>query len=107
MGQGPINTVQEPFQGTQVKPGIAAATLVKGTSGRVMSINVIAPGTALSVFTIYDSATVAGTAGTNEVYASAVSTALTVGQQIDLDWPITSGIVVVPGTGATVAVSYL
>jgi hypothetical protein len=106
MGQGPINTVQTPFQGTQVKSGITAATLVKNCGGRVMSINVNVTSTVTNVaaFSVYDSSTVAGTAAANLVYASAYEVAL---GQIDLDFPLNNGLVVVPSSPANVAVSYL
>jgi hypothetical protein len=107
MGQGPINTTQQPYQGTKVVPGITAATVVKASGGRVMSINVnVTNGTTtVPAFTIYDSSTLAGTATANVVYASAPEAP--VGVQIDLDFPVTSGIVVVPTAPANVAVSYL
>jgi hypothetical protein len=106
MGQN-FNFANTPAQGTQVASGITAPTVVKAQGGRLMSVSVNIPGTALPAFSAYDSSTVAGTAASNLVYTSAVSTAITAGTQIVLDWPITSGIVIVPGTGSNVAAFYL
>jgi len=74
-----------------------ASAVVKAGTSRIVSVNVIA---ASGVGAVYDSATVAGGAAANKVFAIPA----TVGHY-DVDWPMTSGIVVDP-SGSTIAVKY-
>jgi len=74
-----------------------ASAVVKTGISRIVSINVL---TASGVGAAYDSATVAGGAAANKVF----SIPATVGHY-DVDWPMTSGIVVDP-SGSTIAVKY-
>ncbi|OYV51057.1 MAG: hypothetical protein B7X10_00945 [Burkholderiales bacterium 21-58-4] len=50
---------------------------------------------------IYDAATTGSVAASNEI-----STVPTTGTVIALDWPVATGIVVAPGTGQTLAITY-
>lgn len=78
---------------------ISVATVVKASSGRLVRINVVTAGTTTG--TANDTTTIGGAAATNEIFAIPN----TVGSYF-LDWPISNGIVIVPGTGQVVAVSY-
>jgi len=107
MPQGALAISSEPFQGGSSKLNLTTAggaVLVKASAGRIMQVNVNAA--AAAAFTVYDSATTAGTAATNQIYAT--TSAVPAGTIIPLDFPVSSGIVVVPaGTGTVLAVSYL
>jgi hypothetical protein len=74
-----------------------ASAVVKAGTSRIVSVNVI---TASGVGAVYDSATVAAGAAANKVFTIPA----TVGHY-DIDWPMTSGIVVDP-SGSTIAVKY-
>jgi hypothetical protein len=93
---GTVNTQQ----GTSSSLNLTAATVVKATAGRAVRVSVLVAGTAPG--TVNDTTTTAGAALANEVF----EIPNTVGM-FELDWPCASGIVVVPGTGQTVAVSYV
>ncbi|KWN80868.1 hypothetical protein WM24_23835 [Burkholderia ubonensis] len=79
---------------------ITAAAVVKATPGRLVRINVVVAGSAAG--TANDCATTGAAAAANEIAVIPN----TVGTYY-LDWPCATGIVVVPGTGQTVAVSYI
>lgn len=78
-------------------PALSAPTLVKPTAGRVCSVSVIVAGSANG--TIYDTTSIS--APVNPVYKIPNTVGLTV-----VNMPMAIGIVVVPGTGQTVTVSY-
>lgn len=78
---------------------ISTATVVKASSGRLVRINVVTAGTTAG--TANDTTTTGGAAASNEIF----SIPNTIGVYF-LDWPITNGIVIVPGTGQVIAVSY-
>jgi hypothetical protein len=105
MPQGALAISSEPYQGGSSKLNLAAAstTLIKASGGRIMQINVNVAST--GAFSVYDSSTTAGTAASNLVYASSAVVAL--GTIVDVDFPCSSGIVVVNGAGSVLAVSYL
>jgi dethiobiotin synthetase len=85
--------------GTFSALNITAATVVKAAPGRLIRISVVVAGT--TVGTVNDTTTTGAAAASNEI----ASIANTIGTY-ELDWPCLVGIVVVPGTGQTVAVSY-
>lgn len=87
-------------QGTQSLLNITAAAIIKGAPGRVVRISVVVAGTAAG--SVNDVATTAGAAAANQI--AAIPNAVGV---IQLDWPCTAGIVVTPGTGQTIAVSFI
>lgn len=87
-------------QGTKTFLNIAANTLVKTGTGRVAKISVIA--TSSTAGSLHDSATIAGAATSN---ALAIIPA-TVGVY-NIDIPAFNGIVLKPGTGQTVVISYI
>lgn len=78
---------------------ITAAAVVKAAPGRLSSISVLVSGTAVG--SANDAATVAAAAATNQVFV--IPDAI---GKYDVDWPCNTGIVVTPGTGQTIAVSY-
>lgn len=83
-------------QGKINSAAITASTSVSQTSGRVAVVSVTVAGSATG--SIYDSAT---TATTRQIY----SIPNTVGVYV-INIPVSYGILVVPGTGQTVTVSY-
>jgi len=91
--------VAQTGQGLSSSLNISAATVIKATPGRLVRISVIVAG---SVGTANDCTTTGGAAAANEiaVIPAAVGPVL-------LDWPCLAGIVVVPGAGQTIAVSFV
>ncbi len=79
---------------------ITAAMAVKASAGRLVRVNVVVAGSAAG--TANDCATTGAAAAANEI----ASIPNTVGTYY-FDWPCATGIVVVPGTGQTLAVSYI
>ena len=83
--------------GKQTAANLSAATLVKATAGRVCTISVTTIGSTLGY--IYDSNQVS--APTNPMFSIANSVYVQV-----VNMPTSFGIVVVPGTGQVVSVSF-
>ena len=77
--------------------GISSSTLVFSSPGRIATVIVTTAGTTTG--SIYDSNTTAVT--TNKVFVIPNALGVTV-----LNFPVTTGIVVVPGTGQVVSISY-
>jgi hypothetical protein len=88
-------------QGQKTFLNVTTKTLVKATAGRIAKINVVVAG-GTNTGAIYDRASTTGTGATNLV--AVIPDA--VGSYI-IDFPCANGIVVDPGTGNTVSVSYL
>lgn len=78
-------------------PAIAATTLVKNTAGRLVRISITTAGTTAGI--IYDAQATGLT--TRPVYS--IPNTLGV---VELNFPMGYGIVVVPGTGQVVTVTY-
>lgn len=78
---------------------ISASTLVAAGAHRVATVCVITAGSTAG--TLNDSATTGGAATANEVYPIPNTLGCS-----PVNWPIFNGIVVVPGTGQVVALSY-
>jgi hypothetical protein len=78
---------------------ITSSKLVVAGYHRVASVCVITAGSTAG--TVNDSATTGGAATSNEVYPIPNTLGC-----VKLDWPVSSGIVVIPGTGQAVSVSY-
>lgn len=76
---------------------ITSATALKTTPGTLVTVSVIVAGTTLG--TANDAATTGAAAVTNQI-AAIPNTAGTV---LQLQWPCATGIVLVPGTGQTLA----
>lgn len=90
--------------GSVNKLNVTASTAIKAGAGRVCKVTVVAVATA-GTFGVYDVATVGAAATANAIvqYASGYPA---VGTIIPLDFPCLAGIVVNPGTGGQVAVSF-
>lgn len=79
-----------------------SATLVKGSSGRL--VRIVVTGTITGNLTANDAATTGAAASGNLIFSATTPAAGTV---YVLDWPCANGIVITPGTAGSVAVSYI
>jgi hypothetical protein len=84
-------------QGAQSLAGITSATVVKASSGRVAVVSVVVAGSAAGA--IYDANFASAT--TNKLWTIPTTIGLTT-----INLPTNYGIVVAPGTGQTIAISY-
>ena len=87
-----------PLEGRLSTLNITAATVVKATPGRLFKVSVIVAGAA---GTINDCATTGVAAASNQVGTTPAAVGTT-----DFNWPMQAGIVVVPGAGQTVAITW-
>jgi hypothetical protein len=85
-------------QGVINAAAITAPTVVKAVAGRVCSVSVIVGG---AVGTIYDGATLTATTKPIYIIPDTVGT-----EPYVVNFPCSFGILVVPGSGQTVSVSY-
>ncbi len=95
-----INGVAQTYvfvQGAQVRQNITAATVVRAGQGRLATVSVTTAGSAVG--TIYDSASTSIT--TRPIY----TIPNTVGV-VSVNLPVVYGVLVTPGTGQAVTVSY-
>jgi hypothetical protein len=83
---------------------ITAAKVVKSTPGTIMRVVVNQVATA-GAFGIYDATTTGGVSTSNAIY-QALSNYPAAGTVLTLEFPCQNGIVVQPGTGGAVSVSY-
>lgn len=90
--------------GSLNKLNVTASTVIKASAGRVCKVTVVAAATA-GTFGVYDVATT-GAAATANALLQYTAAWPAVGTVIALDFPCASGIVVNPGTGGQVAVSF-
>lgn len=90
--------------GSTNKLNVTTSTVIKASAGRVCKVTVVAVATA-GTFGVYDIATTGAAATANAIvqYASGYPA---VGTVIPLDFPCLAGIVVNPGTGGQVTVSF-
>lgn len=84
-------------EGSKLTSGITSATLVQSGQGRVARVSVVVAGSAAGA--VYDSPS-AG-ALTNQIAVLPTTVGVT-----EINLPVNNGIVVVPGTGQTIAISY-
>lgn len=84
-------------QGSKLFSSITAATLVQSGQGRLARVSVVVAGS--SAGSIYDASV--STATTNQIWVIPNTVGVT-----DVNLPVNNGIVVVPGTGQTVVISY-
>lgn len=96
---GPIAAPQGLPGGVKAVLNITAATVIKATSGICVRVSVIVAGSTAG--TVNDVATTGGAAAANQ-FGTIPNTVGT----YDFDWPCGTGIVVVPGSGQTVAVAF-
>jgi hypothetical protein len=94
---GNYTQIYSKVQGTSVGTAISTATLLKSSSGRVASVSVTTAGSAVGA--IYDATT--STATTNPIYVIPTTVGIYV-----VNLPVNNGVVVAPGTGQVVTVSY-
>lgn len=87
------------YQGLSSTLNLTAAAVVKPVTGRVQRVVVLVAGSAAGA--VYDSNSTSGNTAANQV----ASIPNVVGSYL-IDFPCAQGIVVVPGTGQTLAVSY-
>ena len=87
-------------QGTRSFLNVTTKTLVKATQGRIVKVNVVVAG-GTNTGSIWDSATTAGTSASNLI--ALIPDAVGV---YSFDFPTANGIVVDPGTGNTVSISF-
>lgn len=87
--------------GLSTKEAITAPTVLKTSSGRVCAVSIITAGSSTGL--IYDSASVHTTSAPLWVIPEAAKTD---GQPYVVNMPVDSGILVVPGTGQSVSVSW-
>lgn len=101
LGQNYLNV-----QGVNIAKNITATTLVKSGSGRVATVIVVVSGS--SDGAIYDAISTAATSSNNLIWT--IHKSATVVDQtstpIVLNLPFKDGLVITPGTGMTVVVSY-
>lgn len=79
---------------------ITAATVIKATAGRLYTVAVVVAGTATGA--VYDNTLTTGNTAANQIGTIPD----VVGQVPFYGFPTSNGIVVVPGTGQTLAVSW-
>lgn len=89
-------------QASQTHLNITAATVVKASPGRLFHATVVVGGS--SAGSINDTATTGGVAASNEI--TALGTLAGVAFDSAAGWPCSTGIVVTPGTGQTIAVAF-
>jgi len=93
------NNVLITGNGTNIVKNITVATVIKAVPGRIARVSVLVAGS--TVGSVNDCATTGTVAAANALYV----TPMTVGV-FAVDMPTAVGIVVTPGTGQTLAVSY-
>lgn len=88
--------------GARSANNITSKTLIKAGRGVLHKVTIItAPSAAGGM---YDSATTGGTSASNQI--DNIGTGLQNTTVFNLDWPCQNGIVIDPGTGGVVSVSY-
>jgi hypothetical protein len=85
------------INGALSSAAITAPTVIKATTGRLVEVAIIAAGT--TVGTIYDGATLTATTKPLSPLPNAVGV-------FRVNFPASTGLLVVPGVGQTVTVSY-
>lgn len=84
-------------QGTKIATDITTATLVQAGQGRLARVSVVVAGSAAGA--VYDASSASLTTGQVWVIPNTIGVT-------EVNIPINNGIVVAPGTGQTVVVSY-
>jgi hypothetical protein len=101
LGQNYLN-----IQGVSIYKNITTTTLIKSGSGRVVTVVVVVAGSTNGA--IYDAISTAAASSTNLIWTiykdATVSAATSV--PVVLNLPFKDGLVITPGTGMTVIVSY-
>jgi hypothetical protein len=108
MAQNPYNaqtSVQTTSGGQLTALNVTAATVIKPNPGRVLRVTVLSVATG-GTFGVYDTTTT-GAAATANAIVQYTAAWPAVGTVLTLEFPCANGIVVNPGTGGAVSVSYL
>jgi len=87
-------------QGQKTFFNITATTVIKTTAGRIAKISVLVAGSGAG--SIYDAASTGAAGAANEVAVIPATAGV-----LNIDFPVSNGIVVSPGTGQTLAISYI
>lgn len=87
------------YRGSNAKLDISAKTLVVAGVGRVARVSVTTVGSTAGV--INDSLTTAGTSSSNVIAAIPMAVGV-----YEIDFPFYSGLVITPGTGQVISVTY-
>jgi hypothetical protein len=91
--------------GSLNKLNVTTATVIKAAPGRVCTVNVLTAATA-GTFGIYDTTTTGSAAIANAIYPQFTASWPAAGTVIKVDFPCLAGIVVNPGTGGVVSLSF-
>jgi hypothetical protein len=84
-------------EGSQITTNITSATLVLSGQGRIARVSVIVAGSGAG--SIYDASSASAT--TDKLWTIPTTVGIT-----EINLPVNNGIVVAPGSGQTVAISY-
>jgi len=87
-------------QGTKTFLNITATTLVKATAGRIAKVSVIVAGSGAG--SVYDAASLGAAGAANEIAVIPATAGI-----YNIDFHCANGIVLSPGTGQTLAISYI
>lgn len=93
-----FKTIYESFVGNSSTVGLSGDTLVLTGAGRLVSVSVI---TAAAGGKIYDINSVSGAADANAIFAVPNATGVTA-----VNFPFFNGIVIKPGAGSVISISY-
>ncbi len=85
------------ISGTQVTTNITTATLVKSGQGWIARVSIVDAGSAAGA--IYDASTASAT--TDKLFTLPMTAGIA-----EINLPVNNGIVVAPGTGQTIVISY-
>jgi hypothetical protein len=88
------------INGQSIASNVSSAALVKTGAGRLCSVSVVTPGSTEGK--IYDTNSISSTSGV--IYSVLHTVAIGTIQVVNL--PFSNGLVIVPGTGQVLAVSY-
>jgi len=94
-------TTQQTLAGTQNLANITAATLIKAGPGRFVGISIVVQGSTEGY--VYDANSVSAAAAVNKIYPVLHTKAI---DYYPTGIPTALGLVVIPGTGQTLAVNY-
>ena len=97
MPQGPV-ALRDIRNATDYVCNITAATAVRTAAGRVVRVNVITAGDTTGK--VYDIASAAATAAGKVVFAIPATVGV-----YSLDWPVKSGVTIIPASNQVLAVS--
>lgn len=99
----PSHMSLEVWSGQAAKYNITTPTVILAAKGRLVQIAVVVAGAAAG--TANDCATTGAAAASNQ-FCSIPNTISSAAPVLSIDWPCNTGIVIVPGSGQTLAVTY-